>query len=90
MEGVVCLVHQDRLGHFHLHKASSLVRLAQQALDRDSLVLRVHKVPQVHRDRLVRLVLVSQAAQPAAAPTPAPAPPPPSPPWRQWWDYFFG
>ena len=36
------------------------------------------------------LVLVSQAAQPAAAPTPAPAPPPPSPIWRQWWDYFFG
>jgi cell division protein FtsL len=38
------------------------------------------------------LVLVSQAAQPAAVPTPAPAPAPSPPPpaWRQWWDYFFG
>ena len=38
------------------------------------------------------LVVVSDAAQPAAAPAPAAARTRAATarPWRQWWDYFFG
>ena len=37
------------------------------------------------------LVMVEQAAPPAARPAPsAPPAPPPAPVWRQWWAYLFG